>query len=50
VDALIRTIVALSHFAADTKHVVVEVDLNPVIVHAEGQGVSIADALIVKRS
>jgi hypothetical protein len=28
---------------------VAEVDLNPVIVHARGKGVSVVDALIVKR-
>ena len=27
----------------------VEVDLNPVIVHPEGQGLTVVDALIVKR-
>ena len=27
-----------------------EIDLNPVIVHAQGQGVSIVDALIVKQA
>jgi len=26
-----------------------EIDLNPVIVHPEGQGLTVVDALIVKR-
>lgn len=29
---------------------VAEVDLNPVIVHGKGDGVTIVDALIVKRT
>ena len=50
VDMLIQTIVALSHFAADHADMIAEIDLNPVIVHPKGQGVSIADALIIKQS
>ena len=42
-------IVRLSQFAADHADTVAEIDLNPVIVHARGQGVTIVDALIVKR-
>ena len=49
-DALIDTIVKLSHFAADHADDIAEIDLNPVIVHAQGQGVSIVDALIVKQA
>ena len=41
--------VRLSHFAADHADEIDEIDLNPVIVHPQGQGVSIVDALIVKR-
>jgi len=48
VEALIDVMVRLSTFAAEQKNSVAEIDLNPVIVHPEGQGVSIADALIVK--
>ena len=47
--ALAEMIVRLSHFARDHADTVAEIDLNPVIVHAEGKGASIADALIVKR-
>ncbi|MEP7030810.1 MAG: acetate--CoA ligase family protein [Pseudolabrys sp.] len=48
VDALVELIVRLSHFAADHADAIAEIDLNPVLVHAKGQGVSIVDALIVK--
>ena len=48
-DALVELIVRLSHFAADHADEIAEIDLNPVIVHAKGQGVSIVDALIVKQ-
>ena len=41
--------VRLSHFAADHADDIAEIDLNPVIVHAKGQGVSVVDALIVKQ-
>ncbi len=27
-----------------------EIELNPVLVHAEGQGVTIVDALVVRKS
>jgi acyl-CoA synthetase (NDP forming) len=49
VDALTDLMVRLSHFAADHADAIAEIDLNPVIVHAKGQGVSIVDALIVKQ-
>ena len=47
VDALAATIAALSSLAALES--VAEIDLNPVIVHPKGKGVSVVDALIVKR-
>ena len=47
VDALAATMAALSTFAAAAQ--VDEIDLNPVIVHPDGEGVSVVDALIVKR-
>ena len=49
-DALAELMVRLSQFAADHADDIAEIDLNPVIVHARGQGVSVVDALIVKRS
>ena len=48
-EGLVDLIVRLSQFAADHADTVAEVDLNPVIVHAKGQGVSVVDALIVKQ-
>ena len=42
--------VRLSQFALDQADDVAEIDLNPVIVHAEGEGVSVVDALIVRRA
>lgn len=49
IDALVQLMVRLGQFAADYAGEVAEVDLNPVIVHAQGRGVSVVDALIVKR-
>jgi acetate---CoA ligase (ADP-forming) len=49
-DALIELMVRLSHFAADHADEIAEIDLNPVIVHAAGRGVSLVDALIVKQN
>ena len=49
VEALAKTIEALSRFAVDFTDEVAEIDLNPVIVHETDDGVSIVDALIVKR-
>ncbi|MGH8673208.1 MAG: acetate--CoA ligase family protein, partial [Burkholderiales bacterium] len=49
IDALAATMVALSAFAVEHAESVAEIDLNPVIVHARGSGVSVVDALIVKR-
>ena len=50
VEALASIMVALSSFAAEHAGRIAEVDLNPVIVHAHGKGVSVVDALIVKRN
>src|SRR6185437_17044426 len=47
--ALAELMVRLSQFALDHADVIAEIDLNPVIVHAQGEGVSVADALIIKR-
>jgi acetate---CoA ligase (ADP-forming) len=48
-EALADLIVRLSHFAADHGDDIDAIDLNPVIVHAQGEGVSVVDALIVRR-
>jgi acetyltransferase len=47
--ALADAIATLSRFAADHADLIEEIDLNPVIVHPEGQGLTVVDALIVKR-
>lgn len=45
--ALAELILQLSQIATAVSHVVAEIDLNPVMVHGEGDGVSIIDALVV---
>ena len=49
VDALIDLLVSVSRFAADHADAIAEIDLNPVIVHPRGQGLSVVDALIITR-
>jgi acyl-CoA synthetase (NDP forming) len=49
IEALAAIMVALSVFAAEHVERIDAIDLNPVIVHAQGKGVSVVDALIVKR-
>jgi len=46
--ALAELIAALSRFAADHADQIAEIDLNPIIVHGAGAGLSVVDALIVK--
>ena len=48
VDALVDLMVRLGQFASDHADTIAEIDLNPVLVHPQGQGVSVVDALIVK--
>ncbi len=48
VTALIEAMVGLSRLAGDHAQVIREIDLNPVIVHPEGKGISIVDALILR--
>ncbi len=47
--ALAELMATLSRFAADHADLIEEIDLNPVIVHLQGQGLTVVDALIVKR-
>jgi acyl-CoA synthetase (NDP forming) len=49
-DAFAQLMVTLSRFAADHADSIAEIDLNPVIVHPAGEGLTVVDALIVKRS
>jgi acyl-CoA synthetase (NDP forming) len=48
-EAFADVVAKLSHFACAHADEIAEIDLNPVIVHAQGEGVTLADALIVKR-
>ena len=48
-NALADLMVRLSQFAADHADEIDAIDLNPVIVHPQGEGVSVVDALILKR-
>jgi acetate---CoA ligase (ADP-forming) len=47
--ALVQLMAQLSRFAADHADLIEEIDLNPVIVHPERQGLTVVDALIVTR-
>jgi acyl-CoA synthetase (NDP forming) len=49
-DALADLMVRLSQFALDHADTIAQIDLNPVIVHGKGDGVSVVDALIIKRA
>jgi acetyltransferase len=50
VAALAQLIADISVLAARHAAEIAEIELNPVLVHAEGQGVTIVDALVVKPS
>ena len=50
VDALVSLLVAVSEFAAAAGGALEALDLNPVIVHPRGEGVSVVDAGIVTRA
>lgn len=47
VEALARLIARISGFAVAGRESIREIELNPVIVHAAGEGCSVVDALIV---
>jgi acetyltransferase len=49
IDALVDLMVRVARLADDWRDEIAEIDLNPVLVHDRGQGLSIVDALIVKR-
>jgi acyl-CoA synthetase (NDP forming) len=46
--AFVDLLVRLSRLAADLGNRIREIDLNPVIVHRSGEGLSLVDALIVQ--
>jgi phosphopantothenate synthetase len=49
VAALAQLIADISVLAARHAAEIAEIELNPVLVHAEGQGVTIVDALVVRK-
>jgi acyl-CoA synthetase (NDP forming) len=49
IEALVDLMVKLSQFAFDHADGVAEIDLNPVIVHGKGDGLTVVDALIIKQ-
>ncbi len=50
VAALSQLIAQVSALAADARGEIAEIELNPVLVHPAGQGVTIVDALVVRKS
>ncbi len=48
IKALCETIVAIGNYASANKDTLKELDINPLFVYPEGEGVGVADALIVK--
>jgi acyl-CoA synthetase (NDP forming) len=48
VDALVDAMVRLAALGHDFADEITDIDLNPVVVHAEGGGLSVVDALLVK--
>ena len=46
VDALVDTLVCISHLAVDLGDLIVALDINPLMVLAKGQGVRAVDALV----
>ncbi len=50
VDALVELMLRVGQLAVDCADTIAEIDLNPVLVHDEGKGVSVVDAMIVRRA
>jgi len=48
--ALARLVVSLARLGWDFRKRIVEIDLNPVIVGAVGEGVAVVDALMVQEA
>ena len=49
IDAAARAVARLSEFACTHRDQVGEIDLNPILVRPQGQGIAILDALLVAR-
>jgi acetate---CoA ligase (ADP-forming) len=50
IAALSQLIAQVSGLAADARGEIAEIELNPVLVHPAGQGVTIVDALVVRKT
>jgi acyl-CoA synthetase (NDP forming) len=50
IPALSKLISQVSVLAADFRGQISEIEINPVLVHPEGQGVTIVDALVVRKN
>ena len=50
IPALARLISQISQLAARFKDEISEIEINPVLVHPEGKGVTIVDALVVRKT
>ncbi|PPR23711.1 MAG: hypothetical protein CFH40_01014 [Alphaproteobacteria bacterium MarineAlpha10_Bin3] len=49
IDALVDLMVRVARLADDWRGKIAEIDLNPILVHDRGKGLSVVDALIIKR-
>lgn len=49
IDALAELMVNISEYAVENKETLVEMDINPVFVYEDGEGVAVIDALIIKK-
>jgi acetate---CoA ligase (ADP-forming) len=50
VAAVADLLVRLSHLAWDARDVLAELDVNPLFVHEAGAGITVVDALVIKKS
>ncbi len=50
IAALSKLIAQVSLLAADFRNQISEIEINPVLVHPEGQGVTVVDALVVPKA
>ena len=49
ISAIADVLVKVSRMAIELEDVVAELDINPLIVMPEGQGIRVADALVIKK-
>jgi len=48
-QAIVRALMSVSRLALDLKDMISEIDINPLMVYPEGQGVKVVDCLIIKK-